>query len=81
MKTAWGTITAIDGGGFEIAHDGGKLSFMLGLDMVVEEGELRDLFEKHVEVTVHYDDIPNEATHVAYRVFPSDRPTFQHQAQ
>jgi hypothetical protein len=79
MKETWGTISAIDGERFQLATGAGKEWFTLGLDAVLEDGDLRQLLERRVEVTVHYDDIPDETSHVANRVFPSARPSFLRQ--
>jgi hypothetical protein len=79
MKIISGTIAAIDGEQFQLGHDGENHRFTLAMDAVIEGGDLHSLFKSGDEVTVHYDDIPTEASHVAFRVFPSARPTFYRQ--
>jgi hypothetical protein len=80
MKEAWGTIVSVTGDGFELSRNHEPAWFRIGMDLVVEGGDLRHLFDRQVEVTVQYDDIPDENSHVALRVFPSGKPRFAWQA-
>jgi hypothetical protein len=79
MKEASGVITAITEGGFELDTGPGMEFFSLGMDAVLEAGELADLVRTGRKVTVEYHDIPDETSHVAMRIFPDMHPGFRRQ--
>jgi hypothetical protein len=48
--------------------------------VVLEAGDLPAVAENRTEVTVQYHDVPDDAHHVARRIFPAARPGFVRQA-
>ncbi|MGE5616389.1 MAG: hypothetical protein ACM3X5_05695 [Bacillota bacterium] len=63
-----GFITRADGEHFDLDIDGEEHTFALGLDATVDV-DLLKCIGSGTKVTVHYEDIPDDSTHVAYAVF------------
>ena len=68
MNIVSGFVTQADGERFRLDIDGDERTFVLGLDAALDVDLLRCIGSGQT-VTVHYEDIPDETTHVAYRVF------------
>ena len=79
MKEATGVITSISELGFVLDTGEDTEFFALGMDAVMEAGDLGEVFRSGLKVTVQYHDIPDEGNHVAMRIFPDDHPKFRHQ--
>jgi len=77
MNIVSGFVTHADGERFRLDIDGEERTFMLGLDAAVNVDLLQCIGSAR-KVTVHYENIPDESTHVAYQVFVPPEPGTAH---
>jgi hypothetical protein len=75
MKSMTGVLTVVQEESFRLSDDSNHSHrFTLALDASLEAGQLRQLSRSGARVTVQYDDVPDEITHVARRVFAAGMP-------
>ncbi len=72
MKSMTGILTDVREQRFELSDDAHRRHvFTFALDASLEAGGLHELSRDGKRVTVEYDDVPDELTHVARRVLPA----------